>query len=383
MKFYMHAGSLNHGCEAIVRSTEKLAHDKIILYSEHPEEDLAVQINDVCEVRQQGGSRSKSNPAFIVCKAAEVLLRNPDIKHRYAYKNVISEAKPGELFVSIGGDNYCYGANPYLFYLNYALNKNGARTCLWGCSIEPETLRDTKMIEDMKRYSFISARETITYTALKEAGLTKIYLYPDPAFTLETVECPLPKQFNEGQVVGINLSPLVQKLDNTGNLVFENYKNLIKYILRQTDMSIALIPHVCKSNNDDRVAMKSLKECFDDEDRIFMVNDEGTLDCRKLKYIISKCRFMITARTHASIAAYSTMIPTLVVGYSVKARGIAKDIFGNYDDYVLDIHHVKSEDELTDKFKYLEEHEQEIRSYLDEFMPSYIAKAREASKLLK
>ena len=239
------------------------------------------------------------------------------------------------------------------------------------------------MIEDMKRYSFISARETITYTALKEAGLTKIYLYPDPAFTLETVECPLPKQFNEGQVVGINLSPLVQKLDNTGNLVFENYKNLIKYILRQTDMSIALIPHVCKSNNDDRVAMKSLKECFDDEDRIFMVNDEGTLDCRKLKYIISKCRFMITARTHASIAAYSTMIPTLVVGYSVKARGIAKDIFGNYDDYVLDIHHVKSEDELTDKFKYLEEHEQEIRSYLDEFMPSYIAKAREASKLLK
>ena len=51
-------------------------------------------------------------------------------------------------------------------------------------------------------------------------------------------------------------------------------------------------------------------------------------NCMELKGIISKCRFFVGARTHSTIAAYSMGIPTLVVGYSVKARGIARDLLG-------------------------------------------------------
>lgn len=43
--------------------------------------------------------------------------------------------------------------------------------------------------------------------------------------------------------------------------------------------------------------------------------------CGDLKGYISRCRFLVAARTHASIAAYSTGVPALVAGYSVKARG--------------------------------------------------------------
>ena len=383
MKFYMHAGSLNHGCEAIVRSTALMTDDHVILYSEHPEEDRSVGLNEICDVQVQGGSRSKKNPVFVLMKAVEVLLRKSAPKHWYAYHNVVDGAKPGDLFVSIGGDNYCYGANPYLMYLNKALNKRGARTGLWGCSIEPETLKDPKLVEDMKRYSFISARETITYDALKTAGLTNIHLYPDPAFTLPTEECPLPDCVREGKAVGINLSPLVQKLDSTGSLVLDNYVTLVRYILDNTDLSVVLIPHVCKPGNDDRASMRTLMEKFPGEKRIVMVNETGTMNCMKLKYIISHCRMMITARTHASIAAYSTCVPTLVVGYSVKARGIAKDLFGTDAHFVADIHHLKSADELTDCFRWIAEREQDTRKLLAEKMPDYIDRAKEAGSLLK
>lgn len=382
MKFYMHAGSLNHGCEAIVRSTAAMTQEKITLFSEYPEEDRSVGLDKICTVSLQGGSRSKKNPAFIACKAAEVIFRSSAPKHFYAYKNVINSAEQGELYVSIGGDNYCYGANPYLMYLNDALNKRGARTCLWGCSIEPDVLRDEKIIEDMKRYAFISARETITYNALKEAGLDNIHLYPDPAFTLEISECKLPEQF-ASDVVGLNLSPLVQKLDISGKLVMDNYIQLVRYILEQTDMSIALIPHVCKPGNDDRKSMEALAAHFPNESRIFFVNEEGTMDCRKLKFIISKCRLMVTARTHASIAAYSTCVPTLVVGYSVKARGISKDLFGTEKGYVVDIRSLNSTDELKNAFMQILSRDAAIKDSLHSMMNDYISHAREAGNLLR
>lgn len=382
MKLYMHAGCFNHGCEAIVRSTANMINKRVVLYSEHPEEDIAVNLDRVCDIKIQGGSRSKTNPAFVVCKAAEILFRNPAPKHWYAYKNVISEAKPGELYLSIGGDNYCYGANPYLMYLNYALNKRGARTGLWGCSIEPAVLKDDKIVQDMKRYSFISARETITYNALIKAGLHNVYLYPDPAFTLEKREWILPESFKKTKVVGINLSPLVQKLDGTDKLVLENYVNVIKYILNETEMSIALIPHVCKPGNDDRDSLRTLASAFPDEPRIFLVNEDGTMDCQKLKYVIGKCRFVIAARTHASIAAYSSCVPTLVVGYSVKARGIARDLFEREDGYVIDIHKLTGNKELLNEFLGILSNGDNVKAVLSESMDSYILKARDAVKLL-
>lgn len=383
MKFYMHAGSYNHGCEAIVRSTLGMTDQNVTLYSEHPDEDTAVGLDEICHVEKQGGSRSKRNPFFVLCKIMEKITHNPNLKHWYAYKNVLKNAKEGELFLSIGGDNYCYNANKYLMFLNAELNKKGAKTGLWGCSIEPEILKDKALVEDMRKYSFISARESITYNALKEAGLTNVHLYPDPAFTLPIVECELPEQFQKSDVVGINLSPLVQKLDGSGKLVLENYVQLVRYILEETDMSIALIPHVCKPGNDDRDSVKALAAFFPDNERVFSVNDEGTMDCRKLKYIISKCRFVVTARTHASIAAYSTCVPTLVVGYSVKARGIAKDLFEAEDGFVLDIKDLVDDSNLRSGFKNLQNQEMEIKHHLTNIMTGCIESAQSAGSILQ
>ena len=90
-----------------------------------------------------------------------------------------------------------------------------------------------------------------------------------------------------------------------------------------------------------------------------------------MKYIISKCECFVGARTHATIAAYSTCVPTLVVGYSVKARGIAKDLFGTEQDYVLPVQSLTNEYQLVNGFKWLHDKKESIRSHLKEFLPEY------------
>jgi polysaccharide pyruvyl transferase WcaK-like protein len=47
------------------------------------------------------------------------------------------------------------------------------------------------------------------------------------------------------------------------------------------------------------------------------------------KWIISRMAFFAGARTHSTIAALSSGIPTLSFGYSIKAQGINRDIFGH------------------------------------------------------
>ena len=296
------------------------------------------------------------------------------------YYKLFHEKK--QLALSIGGDNYCYGTFPTeLAYLNRVLNKANCRTVLWGCSIEPELLNDKRIVKDLNRYSLITARESITYDALLNAGINKnTKLYPDPAFQLDKIDPKLSDDFSERNIVGINVSPLIMKYERNKNITWENYRQLIRYILQTTEMQIALIPHVVQLGNDDRIPLQVLYDEFKESGRVVMIEDHN---CMELKGYISHLRMFICARTHASIAAYSTCVPTLVTGYSVKANGIAKDIFGTCEHYVVPVQSLQKNDELVSAFQWLTGHENVIRGYLREFMPSYCAKAQNAGQEIK
>ena len=111
-----------------------------------------------------------------------------------------------------------------------------------------------------------------------------------------------------------------------------------------------------------------------------MVQDQN---CTQLKDIISHCEAFVGARTHATIAAYSTCVPTLVVGYSVKARGIAKDLFGTDENYVLPVQGLKEETDLWNSFQWVYQRRDDIQKHLQEMMPDYIGQAASAGKVLK
>ena len=83
----------------------------------------------------------------------------------------------------------------------------------------------------------------------------------------------------------------------------------------------------------------------------------------------------IGARTHATIAAYSTCVPTLILGYSVKSKGIARDIFGTEEHYVLPVQEMRNPDELANGFDWLSANEMTVRDHLIKTMPEYKARA--------
>lgn len=191
----------------------------------------------------------------------------------------------------------------------------------------------------------------------------------DPAFTLATTPCKLPENFVQKNTVGINLSPLVMGWSNNGELVWDNYCCTIDYIIRETDMNICLIPHVFRTEGDyDMIPHLKLYKKYKDTGRVSIISDTS-LSCKHLKHIISQCRFLITARTHASIAAYSSIVPTLVLGYSIKSIGIAVDLFGTSDNYVVSTDNLLTSSQLKVAFRYITDHEQEIISILRERVP--------------
>lgn len=371
INLYYHAGSKNHGCEAIVRGTYKILQQDMNLFSLNPQEDKRYGINNICSVIHDKENNNIKKYKVLLSKIYIKLFNNIDLSIKNRRQIIINNVKKDDIYLSIGGDNYCYSGTDLMASLNRNLLKKGAKLVLWGCSVEPEKIKDNEISEDLSKFSLIVARESISYEALKKINKNTI-LCSDPAFQLDKVDLPLPKGFEENNTVGINVSPLIIGCESKKGSTMENYEGLIKHIIDTTDMQIALIPHVVWDNNDDRKPLKVLYDKFKDTGRVVMLEDHN---CMELKGYISRCRFFIGARTHATIAAYSTCVPTLVIGYSVKAKGIAKDIFGTYENYVLPVQSLSNKDDLINAFERMKTNEDVIRKHLNEFMPGYKSKA--------
>lgn len=376
---YAHAGSGNHGCEALANTICKMIDNPVLLITNSVEEDRKYSLKELCEIVPEQNI-CKNKLVHILYYGWRMITKDRESFLRYRFKYVIGK-KSCLWNISIGGDNYCYPSMVEdLILTNRVFHRNGGKTVLLGCSIEPELLEQEAVKEDMNLYDAVFARESLTYEALKKAGIRKSYLYPDSAFFLETKKLPLPTGFLEGNTVGINISPMIVENERQNGITMRNYKALVEEILGKTGMNVALIPHVVWDRNDDRRTLKELYVPFKENERVVMISDCGA---EELKGYIARCRFFIGARTHATIAAYSSQVPTLVVGYSVKAKGIAKDLFGTFENYVKPVQELETSEQLKEAFYWIYEREEEIRQHLERIMPNYIEKAREAGVKLK
>ena len=376
---YMHAGSGNHGCEAIANTIVQMLPKPAIVMTNSLAEDEAYSLKGKATIIEERKVRKNFfiHSWYYLC---DRVFHDPEAAFRYRFREVCGR-NLRQMNISIGGDNYCYGILlKELKCSNRLFTGQGAMTVLLGCSIEPELLSEPDIIEDMKRYACIIARESITWQALVQAGLKeKSYLVPDSAFLLKAKRLPVPEGFVEGNMVGLNVSPMVVERENSPGITMENYRRLIRHILEKTDMGVALIPHVVWKSNDDRTVLRKLWQEFRDTGRVIMIEDA---DCEVLKGYIARCRFFIGARTHATIAAYSSLIPTLVLGYSVKARGIAFDLFGTWENYVLPVQSLQRKEELMECFEWLMREEDRIRKRLTAVMPAYLERARQAGRMI-
>lgn len=381
---YNHGGSFNRGCEAIVRTTvdmlSSLSTEQIAVFSAHPEEDTDVALDKLVNLIKNPVCSIPGMPSWrrIIASIWNRLTGSERLYFTYCSKPFIKYDFKDTLAIHIGGDHYCYegGEKMHALY-NEKIRTDGGISILWGASVEPYIVKKKHVRKDMTNYNHIFVRESISFEALKEIGVTNITLCPDPAFTLPFVETEFSKGMSDN-TVGINFSPYALGNNDIG---MQNYRNLIFWLQKNTNMDILLIPHVFKNHSNDPKMLEMLYNSLEDRQRVKVITQK--YNCCELKGIIKRCRLYIGARTHSTIAAYSTCVPTLVLGYSVKAKGIAKDIFSSFENYVVSVQELNDNMELVHKFQWLLEHEKEIRNHLNEIMPEYIKRAYKGADVLK
>ena len=380
MKYFLfnHEGSKNHGCEAIVRGSMNIIENsdekaEFVLSSYNPSDDKIINNITVKAAKTRALTKVEK-----LIAAVDLKINNSET---YAlqkmYSPIVSDAEDCDVCLSVGGDTYCYGDNHGIQVLTRELKKRGKKTVLWGASIGAEDLSERKL-ESLRDFDAIFTREPITYELLKENGANdNIYLFSDPAFCMERVEVEPIDGFTRENTLGFNISPLVASGDPRKKEIAEDF---LRFVFENTTMKVLLVPHVVEENNNDYNFMKPIFEKFEHTGRIAILPPD--LEARQYKGYIAGTRFFVGARTHSTIAAYSSGVPTIALGYSVKARGIAKDIFGE-EKYVLDIKAMTDYEELRDEFLKLLENENEIRRDLMKSIPLRMRSAMEAGEMLQ
>jgi polysaccharide pyruvyl transferase WcaK-like protein len=300
--------------------------------------------------------------------------------------------------LALGGDNFSleYG-KPFLYLgWNRLVQKQGIPVVIWGGSVGPFSAApdfEKLFVAHANRLSAILVRETKSLDYLTSIGIgKKAHLVGDPAFVMQ------PKAPRDGFTVpegaiGINLSPLFAQFVTNGNQ--EAWEKLavdyVRAVRKQFDRPILLIPHVNATDvikqfdagwkpKDDHGFMSRLMESLgSDSDGVTLVGSH--YDAEELKGIISKLHCFAGARTHATIAAFSTHVPTVSLAYSVKAPGLNQDIFGT-TEYCIAPEKLSVET-LTASINLVNERRDDILEQYEKTIPTIKDRAMSAGAILR
>ena len=388
-KFYfpVHLDGGNRGCEGIAKGTAQLmsvSKEHLLGLCSDVDLDKKLGIDEYITLLKKPGASllfrlvNKLYVTFIsLFKKDDYLLAK--LSYYHSFKPFFEGMRKGDIMFSTGGDMMCYGDNEVI-YTNEIAKKKGAKTVLWGCSMGKENLT-TRKEATLRQFDVIYARESLSYEFFKSMGLNNVVCYPDPAFALLPEKITLPNCFDKGKVIGINLSNYTVGAFNLNTPFGEEVRILLSHIFSNPNYQVLLIPHVLWPQQDDRlIALEVKKEYAEYEDRITILKSER-MNYQQIRFIISKCHSFIGGRTHAVISAYSTCVPTIALGYSIKSRGIAKDL-GLSEQLVVNTKMVAKKEDLLNSFMYLEENYLQLQEHLENVIPSYIAKTNNVKEII-
>jgi colanic acid/amylovoran biosynthesis protein len=189
---------------------------------------------------------------------------------------------------------------------------------------------------------------------MKELGLkAPCHQTADPAFTLKACSKELLEKILAQEKISLDGRPLigfsVSKTvtrwgEGSHDLFVQAVAGAIDRLAEEYHRCQSIfIPHVTYRNdpaNDDRVIGREIYQKIVRKDRATLI--EGDYSCEELKGIIGRCDIFVGARTHATIASASQLVPTIALAYSTKAFGIMADVLDR-ERCVLDVRELTTE----------------------------------------
>jgi len=394
-----HAGLWNRGCEAILETTFRLLTERfsqptftVVSFDWANDRFLAKAWENV-SFRNVTPERWRSPHWYF--RVARRLLHLGPSDWRAIHNHLCREYRKADAVLSVGGDNYTTDYSPfpayYLDVLKYAREQN-TKGVIWAGTVgpfdDPEIRR--KVVEVLKDTPLITARESLTVQYLASIGIAEnVRSVADPAFLLEPLSSPAALSYRIGedrQFLGICASSMLWKYvsDQTERDRSDVLVKFIDWVVGETGFCVALIPHVVDTRpgappeRNDYSFLTQIAQRVRRADRVVVV--EGLLRAREIKHVVSGCRFFIGSRTHSTIAALSSGVPTISLSYSMKSRGINRDVLGT-EDFALPVKELSLE-RLQRVFQNLMEREDEVRSILQQRIPLVKEHARKNAQYL-
>ncbi|MDJ0922064.1 MAG: polysaccharide pyruvyl transferase family protein [Henriciella sp.] len=341
----------NRGCEAIVRGTMEIlsatfgqniaiqagvmASPGVVSAQATKESDDRIDTFPISHVGSRGSLKwwmSQANKRL----GTEFQHHTRDLNGRT--RNV-------DMALQIGGDNYSldYGRPWDYMAVDKVLQKQGIPVVLWGASVGPFD-KDPEfkpiMLEHLKGLSGIFVRETLTQAYLRDNGVSdNVHLVADPAFLMKPVEpedADVRALVDGGDVIGINVSPLVARFSDLGGDLDAWRARTVEMIVSVAEAfkrPVLLVPHVGapKPGDDDFAFLESVHALTKDKTSQSVSIVPHGLSGPEMKWLIGHCHVFAGARTHSTIAGLSSCVPTFSMSYSIKAMGINQDLFGHHD----------------------------------------------------
>lgn len=306
---------------------------------------------------------------------------------------LVDEIAGADMVLAVGGDNYSldYRIPGYLASIDRIALEKQVPVVLWGASVGPfgaEPVFETRIRDHLKEFRAVVVRETASENYIKSLGIGPPIRMADPAFCLEPEESTFCAQgvLRKDQchgLLGLNISPLIaRQAGGIDRLIYECSEFVRRVLESGSVAGVVLVPHVTPLGaggaEDDQLVLGKIREAVGSPFTSFIMQVPEGQNAAQLKSIIGKCDYFVGARTHSTIAAYSQCIPTVSIGYSVKAVGIANDIFGNADLCVPSTS--LSADRLFTAYLKLIDHRDHLRRQLESYRTYAIASADAAAQ---
>jgi len=393
----------NRGCEGIVRGTVEILRrffddprfvavtsyksDEQFRQQREQETDPSI-VHEKMHKSYKAGDRLwfAINGLRVVCPGV--------LRHIY-YRDLKPYLPQASAVLALGGDNYSldYTKGPLWLTkgpvvcteLDELAVSHRKPLVIWGSSVGPFSKSpsfERYMIDHLRKVT-IFAREPATVEYLAGQGLKdNVYRVADPAFVMTPEQPAGDIEIPEG-AIGLNLSPLLARFVTGGDV--EQWKDvsadIINRLAEKTSRPIYLIPHVVGglSNDDHRFLQGVLEREIDKRDQVTLIGP--AFNAAQTKWIIGRMAVFAGARTHSTIAALSSNVPTLSFSYSIKARGINRDVYG-HTDYCLAPAQLTPET-VAERIEHLLQQRDAVKAHLEQRIGEVKQLALKSGRILK
>jgi len=234
----------------------------------------------------------------------------------------------------------------------------------------------------LNRVELLELREDISTGIVRDLAITApVARYPDMGFVFGGGRAPDVRDIlelpDDRLLVGVTVR---QWLAPEAQARYERaMAATIDSLCARHGVVAVLIPQVTSSvgNDDDRIVNRRVYALLADRAQARMI--DGDLDHQQIKAVYGGLDVLIGTRFHSVIFALTSYVPAIAVAYEHKTTGIMRDL--GLEQWVVDIRDV-DEESLVERAESLLREAGTYRCYLEDVLPAYVAKARQAGEMM-